>query len=105
MRMRLRDSEGSMFLDCSLLFLDAVDFAPPRAAVQHARQFGELGYRADGVDLDAPVVQIAGVARQPKLHGRPLREVAVTNSLHASADEPAFGVNCLAGRLGHSDKS
>ena len=104
MHVRSRDSEGSIFLDCRLLFFDAADLAPSRAAVKHAGEFAKLGYRADGVDLDAPVVQVAGVARQPKFHRRPLCEVAVANSLHASADEPAFGVNCLAGRLGHSDK-
>src|ERR1035437_754429 len=88
-RRRLRDSEGSIFLDCRLRFVDAADIAPPRAAVQHAGEFGKLGHGADGVDLDAPVVEVAGVARQPKFNGRPLGEVADRkstrlNSSHAN---------------------
>src|SRR5450759_3433411 len=104
-RRRLRDSERSIFLDCRLLFLDAADVAPPRAAVQHAGPLRQLGYGADGVDFDAPVVEIAGIAREAKFHGRALREIAVADALHAPADEPSLCVICVAGRFGHSGKS
>src|ERR1035437_506537 len=103
-RMRLRDSEGSIFLDCRLLFFDAADVAPLWAVVQHPREFGKFGYRADGVDFDAPVVEIAGIAREPKFNGRALREVAIAHALHAPADEPSPRVISFAGRFGHSDK-
>ena len=39
--MRLHDSEGSIFLDCRLLFLDAADVAPTGAAVEHAARVPE----------------------------------------------------------------
>src|SRR5664279_4824856 len=105
MRMRLRNSEGSIFLDCRLLFFDAAHVAPSRAAVQHAGQFGELGYGADGVDFDAPVVEIAGVAREPEFHGGALREVAIADARHAPTDEPSLCVDCFTGRFRHSGKS
>ncbi len=65
--------------------------------VQHAGQFGEFVYGADGVDFDAPVVEIAGVAGEAEIDGGALREVAIADALHAAADEPSLGVNWLAG--------
>ena len=103
--MRLRDSEGSILLDCRLLFLDAADVAPARTVVQHAGQFREFGRGADGVDFDAPVVEIAGVPGEAKFDGRALREVAVAHALHAPADEPSLRVGWFAGGFGHDDKS
>jgi hypothetical protein len=73
--------------------------------VQHAGQFGEFGRGANGVDLDAPVVEIAGVAGEAKLYGRALREVALAHTLHAPADEPSLRVGWFAGGSGHDDKS
>src|ERR1017187_1500408 len=105
MRMRLRDSERSIFLDCSLLFFDAADIAPPGSAVQHTGQFVKPGYGANGVDLDAAIVEIAGIAGETKFHSGPLCEVAVADALDAPADEPSLSVDWFAGRFGHSDKS
>src|SRR5260370_1557875 len=95
MRMRLRDSKRSIFLDCRLLFLDAADIAPLRAAMQHPCQLRKLVYGSDGVDFDAPVVEIAGVPATAESHRRSLREVAIANTLHASAYDPPLCVICL----------
>src|SRR4051812_21324750 len=98
---RLRDSEGCILLDCRLLFLDAANVAPTRAAMQHAGEFGEFGGGADGVDFDAPVVEIAGIPGEAKLDGGALGEVAIADALHAPADDPSFGVGWLASGFGH----
>ncbi len=57
--------------------------------------FGKLIYGPDGIDFDAPVVQIAGVPGQPEFHRRALREVAISDALHPPPDDPPPRVICL----------
>src|SRR5664279_4366905 len=100
--MRLRNSERSIFLDCRLLFFDAADVAPARSLVQFAGELRKLVDGAHGVNFDASVVEIAGIAREPEFGGGALGEVAITHALHAAADEPSSCVGWFAGRFGHS---
>lgn len=92
MKMRLRDSKRSIFLDCRFLFLHAAYIAPLWAAMQHPGQLRKPVYGSDGIDFDAPVVEIAGVSGQAEFHRRALREVAVADALHAPAYDPPLGV-------------
>src|SRR3954454_11892662 len=102
MRSRLADTERVIFRDRRLLFVDAADVRPAGPAVEQAGERGELGCGADGVDFDAPIVEIARVAGEAELGGGVLGEVAVADALHATANIPAA---CLVGfrlRLAHS---
>ena len=76
-----------------LFFVDAADVRPAGAAVQHAGQFGELATGADGVDFDAAVVEIAGVAGEAEFDGGALGEVAIAYALDSARDVPAAGVH------------
>jgi NAD(P)-dependent dehydrogenase (short-subunit alcohol dehydrogenase family) len=75
-------------LDSGFLFVNAANFGPPRTAVEERAKFLQFFPWADCVHLHASVVQVAYVPGQPKPGSRPLREVAVSDTLHDSPNEP-----------------
>ena len=77
--------------DRGLLFVDAADVGPSGAAMEEAGECGEFGRGTDGVDFDAPIVEVAGVAGEPEFNGGALGEVAIADTLNAAADVPAPG--------------
>src|SRR3954467_5323942 len=86
------DDERSIICDRGLLLFDGAHVAPSRPLAEPRGELRELPFDAYGVDFDASVIQVAGVAVQAELSRRALREVSVTDALHTAADEPAAGL-------------
>ena len=99
MRRRLRDSEGAIFLDSRLLFFDAADVAPARTLVEHSGQLIQFCRGTDCIHLDAPVIEIAGVAGKSEFDGGALGEIAIPHTLDAPTNIPSLRVT---GRFGHA---
>ena len=70
--------------DRGFLFVNAADVGPTGAAMEEAGEGGELGRGSDGVDFDAPVVEVAGVAGEAQFSGGALGEVAISDTLNAA---------------------
>ena len=77
--------------DGRLLLVNAANVGPSGTAMEESGEGGELGRWTDGVDFDAPIVEVAGVAGEAKLSGGALGEVAIADALNAAADKPAPG--------------
>ena len=102
MPMRLRDSEGAIFLNCRFLLLYAADFAPPRPAVQRAGKLAKPGGGPRGIDFHAAVVQIPRVSAQAKFGRSALGKITETDALHAAPDKkPAARARLGSFRPGH----
>src|SRR5215475_8954225 len=101
MRRRLVDAEGFILRDRRLLFLDAAHVRPSRTAVKQAGEHRQLRRRPDGVDLHAPVLEIAGVACEAEFDGGALRVIAITDALHTAANAPSSRFGRLSLRLAH----
>jgi hypothetical protein len=91
MRRRLTEAEGIIWSDRGLLFLDAADVGPSRAAIEEAGQFGQPGRGPDGVDFDTSIVEVASVPCESEFDGGALGEVTKADTLDAAADVPAPG--------------
>jgi hypothetical protein len=75
--------------NCRFLLVNAADVGPTGSAMEESGEGGELGRRTDGVDLDAPIVEVAGIPREAEFRGGALGKVAIADALDAAADKPA----------------
>jgi hypothetical protein len=85
------NAKGGVVMDGGFLLFDAAHVREAGAFPEEVYEFGELRGGADGVDFDAAVVEIAGVAGQTELGGGAFDEVAESDALDASADVVEFG--------------
>ena len=95
-RLRL-DLEGTVTGETGFLLLHAVDFRPTGPAMQYGSKFRKTGFRADRIDLHAPVIQITDIPGKAEFACRALDEVAEADALHTAANQPAAR-DLLAGR-------
>ncbi len=80
-----------VLLHGGFLLFNAAHVRKARALPQAPGQFGQLFGSAHRVDLYAAVIEIPRETAELKLHRRPLREVAVSYALHATANEETPG--------------
>ncbi len=71
------------------LFFNSANVGPSRALAEAGGEIGQLVVRSGGVDFDAAIIEIAGVAGESQAGSGVPGEVAETDALNASANQPA----------------
>jgi predicted transcriptional regulator len=79
------------------LFFNSADIGPARTLAEAGGEIGEFIGWSGGVDFDAAVIQIAGVASETEGGCGLLGEVAEADALDASANHPAAGCTGFSG--------
>ena len=97
----VRDAEllRELWIDVGGLFSNMLDHGAARAAFEQRAETREILLRADGVDFDASVAQIANGARQMQAFGFVLSEITEADALHDSGNEIAACDLCGGHRI------
>jgi len=96
------NKERFVLLHAGRPLFNPADIGPCWTTAQHPGELRKPLLRPNGIDFDAAVLEIAGVARQAQRLSRFLRKIAESNALHAPVDPPAASDARLRG---HSEES